>query len=174
MRFAAVAATAALLFTSLVPMPAEAEDERWIQVPETVPPRLIEIGTWQFAATKKGADGKPECFESWTFNADGSGLIVSGQQRVPSRWKYEAFEDLGYFVFFEYLSSSEGPDCMGRAVDTSRYPRKDAGFQLIFMDQGKRALVCDGGTMMNHADGTRSHLLDAEDCWGTIEAVAGQ
>lgn len=174
MRSPAVAAIAALVSASLVPLPVQAEDGRWIQVPETVPPRLIEVGTWQFAATRKGPDGKPECFESWTFNDDGTGLIVSGKQEIATRWEYKPFEDMGHFLFFEDLTSTEGPDCMGRAVDTSRFPRKAAGFQLIFMDQGKRAMVCDGGTIMTHADGTRSHLLDAEDCWGTIEAVAGQ
>ena len=145
-----------------------------MQTPETVPPGMVEVGTWQFSATKKGPDGKPECYENWTFNADGTGEIVSGKQRVATRWEYKSFEDMGHFMFIENLSSTAGPDCMGRSVDTSRYPRKSAGFQVLFRDQGQRALVCDGGTVIAEANGNRSFLLDAEDCWGTIEPVADQ
>jgi hypothetical protein len=174
MSFRTVLASTALLAVPIAPLPAHAEEERWAQTPETVPPRLVEVGTWQFAATKRGPDGKPECFESWTFNGDGTGEIVSGEQRVVTRWEYKPFEDMGHFVFIDNLSSTGSPDCMGRTIDSSRYPRKSAGFQLIFMEQGQRAMVCDGGQVINEADGSRSFLLGAEDCWGTIEAISGR
>lgn len=137
-----------------------------------MPARLIEVGTWQFSATKRGPDGKPECYESWTFNADGTGLIVSGEQRVTTRWETEQLANIGPFVFMTDEASTPGPDCMGRDVDLSRFPRKGAPFQLIFFANGSWAKVCGPGTLVRQADGTTIPMLDAEDCWGQIEPEA--
>jgi hypothetical protein len=156
----------------LIGTSAAAQEQRWTQTEETMPARLIEVGTWQFAATKRGPDGKPECFESWTFNADGTGLIVSGKQRVTTRWKADRFEDLGQFVFVTNETTTDGPDCMGRAIDKGKYPRKSPGFQLIFFDNGTRARVCDAGKLMTLPDGTTTTLLDADDCWGEIAPLS--
>lgn len=159
---------AALAAAALVCVPATAQTEPWEQTEETMPARLIEVGTWQFSATRTGPDGKPECTETWTFNADGTGLIVSGKQRVTTRWKADRFEDIGQFVFVTNETSTDGPDCMGRPVDPGEYPYKSPGFQLIFFDNGTRARVCDGGKRMTLPDGTTTTLLDADDCWGEI------
>jgi hypothetical protein len=167
MRQALTALTAAALLSA----PAAAEQARWEQTLETMHARLIEVGTWQFSATKLGPDGKPECLESWTFNADGTGLIVSGEQRVTTRWETEELKDLGYYVFIADEASTPGPDCMGRAVDLSRYPRKASGFQLIFFDGGKHARVCTAGKVVRLPDGTTSSLLDADDCWGDLKPM---
>ncbi len=153
---------------ALIGSPALAETGDWTQTEESMPARLIEVGTWEFSATKLGPDGKPECYESWTFNADGSGLIISGQQHVTISWKADQFEDLGQFVFVTNETSTEGPDCMGRAVALSSYPNKSPGFQLTFFDNGNRALICNGGELLRHADGSTSRLLDMKHCWGRI------
>jgi hypothetical protein len=152
----------------LIGTPAAAQEQGWVQTEETMPARLIAVGTWQFAATRRGPDGKPECTESWTFNGDGTGLIVSGKQHVTTRWKADRFEDLGQFVFVTNETTTDGPDCMGRAVDPGEYPYKSPGFQLIFFDNGMRARVCDAGKLMTLPDGTTTTLLDADDCWGEI------
>jgi hypothetical protein len=161
-------ALTALAAAALLATPAAAEQARWAQTLESMHARLIEVGTWQFSATKLGPDGKPECRESWTFNADGTGLIVSGEQRVTTRWETEELKDLGYFVFVAFEASTPGPDCMGRAVDLSRYPRKASGYQLIFFDAGTRARVCTAGKVVRLPDGTTSRMLDADDCWGDL------
>ena len=149
-----------------------AAPQRWVQTLDTMHARLIEVGTWQFSATRLGPDGKPECRESWTFNADGTGLIVSGQQRVTTRWETEELKDLGYYVFITFEASTPGPDCMGRAVDLSRYPRKASGYQLVFFDAGTRARVCSAGKEVRLPDGTTSRMLDGDDCWGDLKPLA--
>ncbi|AOL93415.1 hypothetical protein [Porphyrobacter sp. LM 6] len=153
---------------ALMGAPAVAEPPAWEQTEETMPARLIEVGTWQFSATRLGPDGKPECYESWTFNADNTGLVVSGQQRVTTSWETETLKNLGQFVFVTNESTTDGPDCMGRAVDKNEYPYKTAAFQVIFFDGGARAMICTAGTQLKLPDGTISTLLDAEDCWGEL------
>ena len=157
-----------VLAGALLCAPVAAETERWEQTEESMPARLVEVGTWQFSASKRGPDGKPECYESWTFNADGTGLIVSGKQRVTTRWATEKRENIGQFVLITNETTTDGPDCMGRAVDKSEYPYKSAGFQLIFFDNGAHARVCGAGRLVRMPDGTISTLLDAGDCWGDI------
>ena len=152
--------------------PAAPEPARWEQTAETMPARLIEVGTWQFSATRRGPDGKPECTERWTFNADGTGAIVSGEQRLTTRWETEELKDLGQFVFVTNLTSTAGPDCMGHPIDPGNYPSKSAGYQLVFFDNGTFAWVCTAGRVVRLPDGTTSRLLDAEDCWGQIEPLA--
>lgn len=164
---------ALMLAGALTGAPAAATQPlRWEQTAETMPARLIEVGTWQFSATRLGPDGKPECHESWTFNADGTGLIVSGQQRVTTRWETEELKGLGHFVFITSEASTPGPDCMGRAVDVSRYPRKASGYQLVFFDAGTRARVCSAGKVVRLPDGTTSRMLDGDDCWGDLKPLA--
>lgn len=160
--------TTLLAAGALVGAPAAAETERWVQTEETMPARLIEVGTWQFSATKRGPDGKPECTESWTFNADGTGRIVSGQQQISTKWAAKAVDDIGQFVFITNLTTTDGPDCMGRVPNASRYPYESAGYQLIFFGGGASAKVCTAGKQVQNPDGTVSWLLDADDCWGTI------
>ncbi len=156
---------------ALVCAPAAAQSEPWKQTEESMPARLIEVGTWQFSATRRGADGKPECYESWTFNADGTGLIVSGEQRVTTRWETETLETLGQLVFVTNETTTDGPDCMGRPVDKSEYPYKARPFQLIFFGGGTEARVCGVGKLAQLPDGTQTTLLDAEDCWGQINPM---
>ncbi len=151
---------------------AAAQEQRWVQTEESMPARLIEVGTWQFAATKRGADGKPECTESWTFNADGTGSKISGQQRITTKWAARNVDDIGQFVFITNLTTNDGPDCMGRVANPGRYPYESAGFQLIFFGGGASASVCTAGKQVRTPDGGLSWLLDADDCWGTITPMS--
>lgn len=153
---------------ALICAPAAAQEQGWVQTEETMPARLIEVGTWQFSATKRGPDGKPECYESWTFKANGTGLIVSGRQRVTTRWETETLETLGQLVFVSNEKTTAGPDCMGRPVDKSEYPYKSPPFQLIFFGGGAMARVCGVGKIATLPDGTKTTLLSDEDCWGEI------
>ena len=152
-----------------VPLAAAAQEaERWVQTAQTMPVRLVEIGTWQFAATRLGPDGKPECYESWTFNADGTGQIVSGRQRVTTRWRTEDRVNVGHFVLISNTATTAGPDCLGGAIDQDEYPNDSPPFQLIFFDNGMRAMVCSAGRPVEEADGSTTMLLDRSACWGEI------
>lgn len=155
---------------SLLSSPVSANEADWSQTLETVPVRLAQVGTWRFSAAKENADGQPECFEDWSFNADGSGAVVSGAQQLAINWTYKKFDDLGDFLFIKYLSSTDSPDCMGRAVDPSKYPQKASGMRLMFYNNGAEALVCTGGELRKFPDGTTARHMSMEHCWGRISA----
>lgn len=159
-----------LLAGGLLCAPATAGAQEWAQSYDAMQARLVEVGTWEFQATRRGPDGQPECVESWTFNADGSGLIVSGEQHVTFRWHTSRHEGIGQLLFMPRVSSTEGPDCMGREVDTSDYPRTSWGYQLLFYDDGMGALICVEGQEFTRPDGSRFRRLEPEDCWGRIVA----
>lgn len=163
---------AALVAGALISAPATGEPHRWVQTEDAVAARLAEVGTWEFSATKRGPDGKPECRESWTFNADGTGLIQSGKQQVTTRWWVKRDVGIGQFVFITNLTTTEGPDCMGRAVDKSAYPYGNSGFELLFYGDGAGALICIEGQVVVRPDGSRFTTLEPEDCWGRIVPAA--
>lgn len=152
--------------------PAATEAREPIQSGDAIAARLIEVGAWEFSATRRGPDGQPECTESWTFNADGSGLIVSGKQRVTTIWMVSQPTDVGQFVFINNQTTTEGPDCMGHAIDKSLYPLGQSGFQLLFYGDGRSALVCSEGKQVVRPDGSSFTALEPEDCWGRIVPAA--
>ncbi|MGH6787271.1 MAG: hypothetical protein ACREBO_10600 [Novosphingobium sp.] len=160
----------ALAAGALICAPASAATREWVQTEEAVAARLIAVGTWDFSAARRGPDGKPECHESWTFNADGTGRIVSGKQRVTNRWWVKRDVGIGQFLFITDLATTEGPDCMGRAVEKSEYPdgRGHPGFQLLFYGDGEGALVCLEGKTAFRPDGSWFPALEPDDCWGRI------
>jgi hypothetical protein len=155
--------------------PAAAETRNWVPTDAAVAARLVDVGTWEFVATRRGPDGKTECQESWAFNADGTGLIVSGRQRVANKWWVKRDAGIGQWVFITDTATSEGPDCLGRPVEKAEFSdgRGHAGFQLLFYGDGAGALVCFEGRDVVRADGSRFNALDPEDCWGRIVPAAG-
>jgi hypothetical protein len=158
----------------LMSAPAVAETRNWVQTEEAVAAHLVAVGTWDFSATKRGPDGKSECLESWTFNPDGTGFIVSGSQRVNNKWWVKRDIGFGQWVFITDIATTAGPDCMGRAVERSEFPdgRGHPGFQLLFYGDGAGALVCREGKEVTRADGSTFNALDPEDCWGRIVPAA--
>jgi hypothetical protein len=163
---------AALVAGALICAPAAAETGERAKAEEALKARLVAVGTWEFSATKRGSNGQPECFESWTFNADGTGLIVSGKQRVTMRWLVAHHAGIGQFVFLANVSTTDGPDCMGRAVDKGQYPLGQPGFELLFYGAGAGALVCMEAREIRRPDGSRFKALEPEDCWGRIVPAA--
>ncbi len=158
----------------LVCAPAAAEPRAWVPAKDAVAARLVAVGTWEFSASRRGPDGKPECYESWTFNADGTGRIISGKQRIDTRWTIDRYEGLGQFVFITSVVSTEGPDCLGRAVDVSSYPKGHTGFELLFFADGAGALVCFEGMDITRTDESRVAGRHPEDCWGRIVPAAAK
>lgn len=156
------------------PVSAQAQDwaQDWAQTYAAMQAQLVEVGTWDFSATRRGADGATECAERWTFNADGTGLIVSGEQRVSIRWYASRYEGVGQFLYMPAEASTAGPDCMGRDIDTSAYPTTSIGHQVLFYGDGTGALICFEGREIVREDGSRANLLEPEDCWGRIVPAA--
>ncbi len=85
----------ALAAAALLAAPTAAKSPAWMPREGAVAKRLAEIGSWEFSATQTGPDGNPECYETWIFKADGTGTIISGEQRVTTTWKVETVEGMG-------------------------------------------------------------------------------
>lgn len=163
-----------LAASTLISAPASSETRNWVPTEEAFAARLVAVGTWDFAAIKRGPDGKSECTETWSFYADGTGLIISGNQRVTNKWWIKRDIGFGQWVFITDLATTEGPDCMGRAVEKSEFPdgRGHSGFQLLFYGDGAGALVCREGNDVVRPDGSTFNALEPGDCWGRIVPAA--
>lgn len=140
--------------------------------PEAAANYLAEVGTWSFAARINGPDGKPECFETWHFNADNTGWIQSGEQRVTFTWRMAQGNDTDRWLYRKSIRSTAGKDCLGRDADPSAYPRKEMGFVVMFFNSGD-GMTCRPAPYIKNKDGTLSdmRILRNEDCWGSISPI---
>lgn len=129
--------------------------------------RLVKFGSWRMSATTKGPDGKPECTEIWHFNADGTGRVESGEERIEKTWRTERNEG-DTWLYTRSISSNGAPDCMGSRSDPASFPREGLGVLLIFFNGGD-AILCQP-TYAENPDGslTPTHILSEENCWGRL------
>jgi hypothetical protein len=129
--------------------------------------RLITSGSWRMSATKNGPDGKPECTEVWHFNADGTGRVESGAERIDNTWRTEHKED-GTWLYTRSMASNGAPDCLGQTRDPASFPRNPSGVLLIFFNNGA-AILCQP-TYSRGPDGTLTptHMFSEENCWGRL------
>lgn len=148
--------------------PASAESPPWMAPDSAVTARLVDVGTWTFTSTQLGPDHLPECTETWTFNADGTGAIVSGQQRGTIKWFAKRDEPIGLFIYFAGVTTNEQPDCLGATISQSEFEQGDPGFQLLFHGTGEAALVCAEGAVNRRVEWAEYPMLQPEDCWGRI------
>lgn len=172
-----IGATLGLLLSA----PAAQAEENWTATPEGYANHLSTAEAWQFSAKKKGADGKPECIEAWTFAKDGTGSVVSGEQKLAIWWRYVKDEVLGMVLRITYKSSTTGKDCLGYEADPSRYPKDNgAGLTLLFSQGGQNALVCnapqvvvdENGDVRTFPDGQVMTMQSLENCWGDLTPIA--
>ncbi len=163
----AMAAAGVLMGTSAAPVFAQPADLS----AEAMAAHLAEVGSWKFAARKKGPDGKSECTEVWHFDADGTGWVQSGQQRVTLSWRTEKDSSDDRWLRLTSLASTAGADCMGRPSDPAAYPEEEYGFVVIFKNAGD-ALTCRPASYLM-VDGalTDERILRDEDCWGWLDPV---
>lgn len=159
---------AALLAGALTGAPASAEAPPWMAPDGAVTARLVEVGTWHFTSTRLGPDHLPECREIWTFNADGTGAIVSGQQSGTIKWFARRDDPVGLFIYFAGVTTNERPDCLGTVISQADFEQGDPGFQLLFHGTGEAALVCGEGMIDRREEGAEYPALRPEDCWGRI------
>lgn len=162
----------ALAAAALLAAPAAAKSPAWMPREGTIAKRLVAVGTWEFSATRNGPDGNPECYETWIFKADGTGTIVSGNQRVTTEWKVEAVEGKGQMLFITNTATSGSPDCTGNIIDENTYPKPSAPVQLLFYGSGEGALVCSETPYTRYADGSERQFLSPDDCWGRIAPLS--
>jgi hypothetical protein len=136
--------------------------------PEAMGAHLAQVGSWDFAARKKGPDGRPECTEVWHFDADGTGWVQSGEQRVTLSWRTEQDSSDDRWLRMTPLASTTGADCMGRPSNPANYPEAEYGFVVMFNNMGN-ALTCRPASYIM-VDGviTDERILRDEDCWGSL------
>ncbi len=129
--------------------------------------RLFTSGSWRMSATKKGADGKPECTEIWHFNADGTGRVESGEERIDNTWRTERKEG-DTWLYTRSMASNGAPDCLGKRRDPASFPRNPSGVLLIFFNNGD-AILCQP-SYSRGPDGTLTptHMFSEDNCWGRL------
>jgi hypothetical protein len=129
--------------------------------------RLAQAGSWRMSATAKGPDGKPECTEIWHFNADGTGRVESGEERIDNTWRTEVKEGDSW-LFTRSMASNGASDCLGRSSDPADFPRNPSGVLLIFFNNGD-AILCQP-TYTREPDGslTPTRMFSEENCWGRL------
>jgi hypothetical protein len=129
--------------------------------------RLAQSGSWRMIATAKGPDGKPECTEVWHFNADGTGRVESGEERIENTWRTEVKEG-DTWLYTRSIASNGAPDCLGKRRDPASFPRNPSGVLLIFFNNGD-AILCQP-TYSRGPDGslTPTHIFSEDNCWGRL------
>jgi hypothetical protein len=129
--------------------------------------RLVKPGSWRMSATQKGADGKPECTEIWHFNADGTGRVESGEERIENTWRTASSEG-DTWLYTRSMKSNGAPDCLGKPRLPASFPREERGVLLIFFNNGD-AILCQP-TYAENPDGslTPTHMFSEENCWGRL------
>lgn len=159
---------AALAAGALIGPPAMGQAPPWMPSDSAVTARLVEVGTWTFTSTRLGPDHLPQCTETWTFNADGTGTIISGKQHGTITWFAKRDEPIGLFIYTVGVTTNGEADCLGTAVSQSEFAQGSSGFQLLFHGTGEAALVCGEGSINRRVERAEYPVLQPEDCWGRI------
>ena len=140
--------------------------------PEATAAYLADVGTWQFDALPNGPDNWRECRETWHFDEDGNGWVRSGEQFVTLTWRSMVAKgrNPARVLYVTDLSSTGGPDCLGRAIDPDSHPREDWGFILEFTKEGT-VLICGEASFQYSFDRTKSAPLigGRENCWASLQ-----
>ncbi|MCZ8368647.1 MAG: hypothetical protein O9293_01560 [Porphyrobacter sp.] len=129
--------------------------------------RIAGGGTWAFETRDRMTNGKPVCTESWTFRADGTATIVSGEQTVEKTWRAEVDGDGLQWLYTTSIKATTGADCMGEVADPGDYPRPESGFVLLFFNAGN-GITCQPPQWIEGPDGKPAQLWTDEGCWGSI------
>ena len=160
-----LAAAGVLMGTSAV---SAQDDRNWAA---EYAERLVTSGSWRMSATKKGPDGKPECTEVWHFNADGTGRVESGEERIDNTWRTERQEG-DTWLFTRSMASNGAPDCLGKIRFPASFPRQESGVLLTFFNNGD-AILCQP-SYSRGPDGTLAptHMFSEENCWGRLAPLA--
>lgn len=141
---------------------------------KTTAVRLVEVGSWRFSTRARDRKGNPVCTEVWRFKADGSATVESGAEKLDKRWRTVPGEGGNHMLSWQSLSSNGQPDCTGTASDPADFPRPEAGFVVLFFNDGS-AFTCAPPPAAANPDNTLSaaRVLSNEDCWGRLDPLPG-
>lgn len=129
--------------------------------------RIVQGGTWDFRTRDKLPSGKPVCTETWTFRRDGTGTVISGEQRVETTWRTVVDDDGLQWLYTTSISGTAGPDCTGALDDPARFPHPENGFVLLFFNGGN-AYTCNPPQRIDGPEGNGVPYWSNEGCWGDI------
>lgn len=124
---------------------------------QTMPVDLA--GDWRFETMDRGADNEPLCREVWSFGADASLTVTSGQEVTTKRYRSEVDDD-GRWLVMETLTSNGLPDCMGNR--TEAVPSGERRTYMMRRNSGS-IVVC--GPPGRTADGI---LFVGPTCYGEL------
>lgn len=122
---------------------------------------------WTMSAPRN--QQKPDCVETWTFAADGTMTVESGDERVQQQWHLG--EDISSrSLHLKSLSSTGGRDCLG--TETSPYDQpKQEYHQPIWMlvaQEGDQILLCIPAFVSDKKRKLRIPMF-GDNCWGKLE-----
>lgn len=165
-----IVAAGALVCAPAAPLFAQAAE----LTAKTTSARLVEVGSWRFATRATDRNGKPLCAEVWRFKADGSGTVESGAERLTTRWRTEPVTGGNGLLVTQSLTSNGAPDCTGKSSDPADFPKPEAGFVVLFFNNGS-AYTCNAPAAAANPDNTLSEaqVVRDADCWGRLEPLAG-
>jgi hypothetical protein len=130
--------------------------------------QIAQAGTWTFETRDRLPGGKPVCTAAWTFRADGTATVVSGQQMVEKTWRAEVDGDGLQWLYTTSIKTNDGPDCLGEVANPAAYPRPESGFVLLMFNSGV-ILTCQPPQWVEGPEkGGRVQLWTDEGCWGSI------
>ncbi len=164
-----IVAAGVLLGAPAVPVSAQPAD----LTPESMAAHLVEIGSWRFTTRDKRPDGKPVCSEVWRFNADGTALVESGEERVTKTWRTMGTAEGDRWLYTTSLSTNGERDCTGGKSDPAQFPREESGFVLMFFNSGI-ALTCEPPATIQGPDGKAVRYVSDESCWGSLDPLANK
>jgi len=166
---ACAAAALALLAAPLAPAAAQRDAVSQGLTARTAAMRLVEVGTWRFAANATDRRGRPLCREVWRFAADGKARVESGRERRTRRWRTLPGPGGLVRLAWQSIASNGAPDCTGTASDPAALPGPEQDFVLLFLNDGS-ALACTPPPAAANPDNSlaSAQLVRAADCWGRI------
>ena len=155
----------ALASCVLVCAPSAAQDEG--PTSATLTERMAQVGTWDFQSRGHPPDAQPLCKEIWTFRADGTATVVSGQQTVEKTWRAAVDGDGLQWLYTTSISATAGPDCTGKVDDPASFPRPENSFVLLFLNGGM-AVTCQAPRWIDGPQGKPIQRWEDDQCWGSI------
>jgi len=130
--------------------------------------RIVQGGTWEFRTRDMLPDGAPACTETWTFRRDGTGTVISGQQRVETTWRAVVDDNGLEWLYTTSISGTAGPDCTGTLDDPASFPRPENGLVLLFFKSGG-AFTCEPPERVDGPEGKWVPYWTDDGCWGNIK-----
>lgn len=124
---------------------------------------LALSGDYVFATVAQNG-GRPVCTETWSFGEGGQMLVISGEEQVTKRYRFD-HDRIGHWLITTNVSTNGLPDCMGnRSASVSSDEQRT---YLVPFNSGV-IMVCPEPTRM--ADGSPY----ISNCYANLTARLGR